>query len=35
MLKHIELDSCEIYYYTNDYEMNNRSQNFYLHQLSI
>jgi len=35
VLRHIELDRCEIYYSTNDCQMNNKSHNFYLHELSI
>ena len=35
MLRYIELDCCEIYYFTNDCQMNNKSHNFYLHELSI
>ena len=34
-LRHIELDRCEIYYSPNDCQMNNKSHDFYLHQLLI
>ena len=34
-LKHIKLDFCEIYYSPNDCQMNNKSHDFYLHQLLI
>ena len=32
-LRHIELDRYEIYYSPNDFQMNNKSHDFYLHQL--
>ena len=35
VLRHIELDYCEINYSINDYQMNNKSHEFYLHQLLI
>ena len=35
VLRHIELDRYEIYYSTNNCQMNNKSHNFYLHQLLI
>ena len=28
-LRHIKLDRCKIYYSPNDYQMNNKSHNFY------
>ena len=31
----MELDRYEIYYSTNDCQMNNKSHDFYLHQLLI
>ena len=34
-LRHIELDHCEIYYSPNDCQMNNKSHDFYLHELLI
>ena len=34
-LKHIELDRCAIYYSPNDCQMNNKSHDFYLHELLI
>ena len=35
VLRHIELDCCEIYYSTNDCLMNNKSYDLYLHQFLI
>ena len=32
-LKHIELNRCEFYYSPNDCQMNNKSHDFYLHEL--
>ena len=32
-LRHIELDRSEIYYSPKDCQINNKSQDFYLHQL--
>ena len=34
-LRHIELDCYEIYYSSNDCQMNNKSHDFYLHGLLI
>ena len=34
-LRHIELDHYEIYYSPNDCQMNNKSHDFYLHELLI
>ena len=34
-VKHIELDRCEIYYSPNNCQMNNKSHDFYLHELLI
>ena len=34
-LRHIELDRCEIYYSPNDCQTNNKSHDFYLHELLI
>ena len=34
-VKNIELDRCEICYSPNDCQMNNKSHNFYLHELLI
>ena len=35
VLRHIGRDHCEIYYSSNDYQMNNKSHDFYLHELLI
>ena len=34
-LRYIELDHCENYYSPNDCQMNNKSHDFYLHELLI
>ena len=34
-LRHIEFDRCEIYYFPNDCQMNNKSHDLYLHELLI
>ena len=35
MLRYIEFDHCDIYYSTNNWQMNNKSHDFYLNQLLI
>ena len=34
-LRHIKLDHCDIYYSPNNYQMNNKSHYYYIHQLKI